>query len=317
MGAPITSTSFAKALWPGVNSWYGKEYAEFPVEYTGLFDTFGSQRAYEEDVGVTSFGLAQVKPEGQAIAYDEESQAYVTRYTHVVYGLGFVITREIYEDDLYDVVGQRRARGLAFSMRQTKETVAANVYNRAFDSNYVGGDGAQMCANIADGGHPNFAGGIQSNRAETDAEFSEASLESAMIQMSKWTDDRGLKINIQPQSLVVPVDLQFTAQRVLGSPYQTGISPGAADGGGLHEISAIYTMGALPGGFSVNHYLTDTGAWFLRSNLNKDGLKHFERRGQEFGIDNDFETENAKYKATERYSFGWTDWRAIFGNAGA
>ncbi len=313
MGAPITSTSFAKALWPGVNSWYGKEYAEFPVEYTGLFDSFGSQRAYEEDVGVTSFGLAQVKPEGQAIAYDEESQAYVTRYTHVVYGLGFVITREIYEDDLYDIVGQRRARGLAFSMRQTKETVAANVYNRAFDANYVGGDGVSMC-NVA---HPNFAGGTQSNRAATDAEFSEAALESAMIQMSKWTDDRGLKINIQPQSMVIPVDQQFTAQRVLGSPYQTGISPGNTSGGGLHEISAIYTMGALPGGFSVNHYLTDPDAWFLRSNMTKDGLKHFERRAQEFGIDNDFETENAKYKATERYSFGWTDWRAIFGNAGA
>lgn len=314
MGAPITSTSFAKALWPGVNSWYGKEYAEFPVEYTGLFDTFGSQRAYEEDVGVTSFGLAQVKPEGQAIAYDEETQAYVTRYTHVVYGLGFVITREIYEDDLYDVVGQRRARGLAFSMRQTKETIAANVYNRAFDgSGQLGGDGVEMC-HVA---HPNFAGGTQSNAAGTPAAFSEVALETAMIQMSKWTDDRGLRINIQPNRLVIPVDQQFVAQRVLGSPYQTGISPGDTSGGGLHEISAIYTMGALPGGFSVNHYLTDTTAWFLRSNMSKDGLKHFERRSQEFGIDNDFETENAKYKATERYSFGWSDWRAIYGNAGA
>lgn len=311
MGAPITSTSFAKALWPGVNSWYGKEYAEFPVEYTGLFDTFGSQRAYEEDVGVTSFGLAQVKPEGQAIAYDEESQAYVTRYSHVVYGLGFVITREIYEDDLYDVVGQRRAKGLAFSMRQTKETIAANVYNNAFDGP-TGGDGVSMI-NTA---HPNFAGGTQSNRADTDADISEAALESAMIQMSKWTDDRGLRININANSLIVPTDLQFDAQRVLNSPYQTGISPGGTTGGGLHEISALYTMGALPGGFVVNHYLTDPKAWFLRSTMTKDGLKHFERRGQEFGIDNDFETENAKYKATERYSFGWTDWRAIWGTSG-
>lgn len=313
MGAPITSTSFAKALWPGVNSWYGKEYAEFPVEYTNLFETFGSQRAYEEDVGVTSFGLAQVKPEGQAIAYDEESQAYTTRYTHVVYALGFVITREIYEDDLYDVVGQRRAKGLAFSMRQTKEVVGANVYNRAFDANYVGGDGVSMC-NTA---HPNFAGGTQSNRAGTDADLSEAALESAMVQMSKWTDDRGLRINVQADRLIVPTDEQFEAARVLNSPYQTGISPGGTSGGGLHEISAIYTMGYLPGGFSVNHYLTDPNAWFIRSNMTKDGMKHFERRGQEFGIDNDFETENAKYKATERYAFGWSDWRAIWGTSGA
>lgn len=312
MGAPITSSNFAKALWPGVNSWYGKEYSEFPVEYTDLFSGETSRRAYEEDVGITSFGLAQAKPEGQSIAYDEESQAYVTRYTHVVYALGFVITREIYEDDLYDVVGQRRARGLAFSMRQTKEVNGANVYNRAFDNNYAGGDGVSM-VNAA---HPNFAGGTQSNTS-TGADLSESSLEAAAIQISKWTDDRGLRINIKPDCLIVPTDLQFVAERVLGSPYQTGISPGNTSGGGLHEISAIYTMGTFPGGFKVNHYFTDTNAWFVRTNLRKDGLKMFTRRSMEFAIDNDFDTENAKFKASERYSFGWTDWRAIWGNAGA
>ena len=313
MGAPITSSSFAKALWPGINSWYGKEYSEFPVEYTNLFNTENSKRAYEEDVGITSFGLAQVKPEGQAIAYDEESQAYVTRYTHVVYALGFVITREIYEDDLYDVVGQRRARGLAFSMRQTKEVLGANVYNNAFSGSFVGGDGVSM----VNASHPNFAGGVQSNQLDTASDLSEAALESACIQMSKWTDDRGLRINVMPNQLLVSVDDQFTAERVLGSPYRTGISPGATSDGGLHDINAIYTMGKFPGGFAVNHYFTDTNAWFIKSNMTKDGLKHFVRRGQEFAIDNEFDTENAKYKATERYSFGWTDWRCIFGTPGA
>jgi hypothetical protein len=313
MGAPITTSSFAKALLPGVNAWYGKEYSEFPVEYTDLFSTESSSRAYEEDVGVTSFGLAQVKPEGQAISYDEESQAYVTRYTHVVYALGFVVTREAYEDNLYAQVGSRKARGLAFSMRQTKEIVGANVYNRAFDANYKGGDGVSLI-NTA---HPNFAGGTQSNRSATDADFSEAALESACIQMSKWTNDRGLRINIMPNRLIGPVEMQFEAERVLKSPYRTNISPGATTGGGLHEINAIYKMGKFPGGFSINHYLTDPTAWFVRTNMTKDGLKHFQRRGQEFGIDNDFDTENAKFKASERYSFGWTDWRAIYGSAGS
>lgn len=313
MGAPITSSSFAKALWPGVNSWYGKEYSEFPVEYTELFSTQSSKRAYEEDVGITSFGLAQVKPEGQAIAYDEESQAYVTRYTHVVYGLGFVVTKEIFEDDLYDVVGQRRARGLAFSMRQTKEINGANVYNRAFDAGYTGGDNVSMC-NVA---HPNYAGGTQSNRSATDADLSEGALESACIQLAKWTDDRGLRISVMPQKLIIPTDMQFEAERVLGSAYRTGISPGATTGGGLHDLNAIYTMGKFPGGFSVNHYLTDPTAWFIKTNMQKDGLKHFVRRAQAFAIDNEFDTENAKFKATERYSFGWTDWRAIWGSQGS
>ena len=165
--------------------------------------------------------------------------------------------------------------------------------------------------------HPNFAGGTQRNAPDTPAAISEAALESAMITMSKWTDDRGLRISVQADRMIVPTDQQFAAARVLNSPYQTGISPGSTDGGGLHEVNAIYTMGYLPGGFSVNHYLTDPNAWFIRSNMTKDGLKHFERRGAEFGIDNDFETENAKYKATERYSFGWSDWRSIYGIPGS
>jgi len=300
----ITSSSFAKALWPGINSWYGKEYTEFPVEYTDLFETMSSSRAYEEDVGITSFGLAQVKPEGQAVAYDSESQAFITRYSHVVYGLGFIVTREIFEDDQYDVVGQRRARGLAFSMRQTKEIVGANVYNRAFNASYTGGDAVAMCSTA----HPNFAGGTQSNRSSVDSALSEASLEQSIIDIGKWTNDRGLRISVVPQSLIIPIDLQFEAQRILNSPYRKG-TPN-------NDINVLYSEGRFPGGVKMNHYLTSTTAWFLRTNV-KDSLKNFQRREMEFAIDNDFDTENAKFKATERYAFGWTDYRGIYGNAGA
>lgn len=298
----ITSSSFAKALWPGVNSWYGKAYSEFPTEYNSLFDTYRSTRAYEEDVGVSSFGLAQIKPEGQAIAYDSESQAFITRYAHVVYALGFIMTREIVEDDQYDVVGQKRAQGLAFSMRQTKEIVAANVYNRAFNNSYTGGDGVSM-VNAA---HPNFAGGSQSNKPSTDAALSQASLEQACIDISKWTNDRGLRINIQPKALVIPTDLQFEAERILKTQYQVDSD--------YNNINPLYTQKKFPGGIVVNHYLSSPTAWFIRTNVT--GLKHFERRSMQFAIDNDFETENAKFKATERYSFGWTDWRSIYGTDG-
>lgn len=302
----ITSSSFAKALWPGVNAWYGKAYEEFPVEYTDLFDTFTTGRAYEEDVGITSFGLAQVKPEGQGITYDSESQAYITRYSFVVYGLGFIVTREIFEDDQYDVVGQRRARGLAFSMRQTKEIVAANIYNRATNGSYTGGDGVALLSTS----HPNYAGGTWSNRSSTDAALSEASLEQAIIDMGKWTNDRGLRIKVIPQSLHIPIELQFEAQRILNTPYRVGGTFARND------INVLYSEGRFPGGIKVNHYFTSTTNWFLRTNV-KEGMKHWERRGMEFAIDNDFDTENAKFKATERYGFGWSDPRAIYGSNGA
>lgn len=301
----ITSNSFAKALYPGVNSWYGKAYNEYSPEWTALFDSNTSNRAYEEDVGITSFGLAQKKPEGQAISYDDESQAFLTRYAHVVYGLGFIITREIYEDDLYDVVGQRRAQGLAFSMRQTKEVVGANVYNRAFNGAYTGGDGTSLI-NAA---HPNFAGGTQSNTSAAPADLSETALEQACIDISKWTNDRGLKIALMPKTLIVPSDLAFEAERILKTPYRVGTAN--------NDINALNHMGKFPGGIVVNHYLTDTDAWFIRTNLANDGMKHFQRRKMEFAIDNDFDTENAKFKATERYSFGWTDWRGVYGSPGA
>jgi len=302
MAGIITSSSFAKALFPGVSKWYGKAYNEYEMQYTALFDTMNSKRSYEEMVGVSSFGLAQVKPEGQGIAYDDETQAFITRYSHVVYALGFIITREMMEDDLYNIVGQRRAQGLAFSMRQTKEIVGANVYNRAFNSAFTGGDGVSMI-NAA---HPNFAGGTQSNTLSVAADLSEASMEQAFIDIQRWTNDRGLRIALMPKKLIIPTEQQWEAERLFKTPYRVG--------GNQNDINTMY--GKFGDGIYVNQYLTDTDAWFIRTNA-MDGPTHMIRRGADFSIDNDFDTENAKYKATERYSFGWTDWRGVYGSPGA
>lgn len=302
--ANINTGSFAKALWPGVNSWYGDAYNEHKVEYTDLFDTFSSRKAFEEDMSVSGFGLASVKTEGGSVSYDTSQQGFLTRYSHVTYGLGFVITREMVEDDQYDVIGQKRARALAFSMRQTKEIVAANVYNRAFNSSYAGGDGVEMCSTS----HPNVAGGVFANELATAADLSEAALEQAAIDIMNLEDDRGLKIAIMPQSLIIPVDLVFEAERILYSTQRVG----TAD----NDLNALREMGKFPQGIKPNHYLTDSSAWFIRTNC-PDGMKHFERRADDFSMDNDFDTDNAKYKATARYSFGWTDPRGIFGSPGA
>lgn len=299
----INSSNFAKALWPGINAWYGKEYAEYPVEWDQLYEQNKSTRAFEEDVGITSFGLAQVKPEGSPISYDSERQGFITRYSHVVYALGFVITREIVEDDLYDVVGQRKAKGLAYSMRQTKEVVGANVFNRAFNTSYTGGDGKAMC--VSD--HPNVAGGTWSNILATAADISEASLEQASIDIQAFTNDRGLLIAARPRKLVITPSQEFEVKRILGSSGRVGTAN--------NDLNAIKTMGIIPE-VVVNHYLTDSDAWFILTSV-KDGLKYWSRRADEFGEDNDFDTENAKYKATARYSFGWTDPRAIYGTPGA
>jgi hypothetical protein len=299
----INSGSFAKALWPGVNAWYGKAYNEYSTEYTKLFDTFKSSKAFEEDVGVSSFGLAAVKPEGAPIQYDSERQAFITRYNHIVYALGFVITREMVDDDQYAVVGQRKAQGLAYSMRQTKEIIAANVYNRAFNSAYVGGDGKELCATD----HPLFAGGTWSNELTTAADLSEAALEQAHIDIAGYTNDRGLLIAVKPKTLIIPRQLIFEAKRIT--------APTGRPGTDTNDVNAMKELGLVPE-VVVNHYLTDADAWFLRTDT-PHGMKHWERRADAFDMDNDFDTENAKYKATARYSFGWTDPRGIFGSPGA
>lgn len=299
----INSGSFAKALWPGVNAWYGKAYSEYPVEYTKLFDTFKSTKAFEEDVGVSSFGLAVQKSEGAPISYDSERQAFITRYQHVTYALGFIITREVMDDDQYSIVGQRKAQGLAFSMRQTKEIVAANVYNRYNTSGYTGGDGVTLLSTS----HPTLAGGTWSNQIATAADISEAALEQAVIDIAGFTNDRGLLIAVRPKTLVIPRQLMFEAKRILGSDGRVGTDN--------NDLNAIKNMGLIPETV-VNHYLTDTDAWFIRTDV-PHGMKYFERRADAFDMDNDFDTENAKYKATARYSFGWTDARGIYGSPGA
>lgn len=299
---PITTGNFAKALWPGVNKWYGKAYDEHKVEWTELFDQYKSRRAWEEDVGTSGFGLAVVKGEGAPITYDTERQGYIQRYTHVVYALGFIITKEMFEDDLYDIVGEKRARALAFSMRQTKENIAANVYNRAFNSSYTFADGKEILATD----HPNIAGGTWANELTTAADLSEASLEQAVTDLMKFTNDRGLRIAVRPQKLIIPVDLWAEADKIM----QTSTEPFTAN------LTKNVVRGKFPGGVVVNHYLTDTDAWFIRTDC-PDGLKYFERRGDAFDMDNDFETENAKFKASARYSFGITDPRALFGSPGA
>ena len=299
----INSSSFAKALWPGINAWYGKAYSEYSPEWKDLFDEFKSRKQFEEDVGISPFGLAVIKGEGAPVTFDSERQAFITRYSHVVYALGFIVTREIYEDDQYDVVGQRKAQGLAFSMRQTKEIVGANVYNRAFTAGYTGGDGTVLLNNA----HPNFAGGTWSNVLATASDLSEASLEQAAIDIAGFTNDRGLQIKVLPQTLVIPRQLIFEAKRILGTELRVGTTN--------NDLNALKTLGTIPK-MMVNHYLTDTDAWFIRTDV-KEGMKYFERRADEFGMDEDFDTENAKYKATARYSFGWTDPRALYGSPGA
>ncbi len=299
----VTSGSFAKLLWPGLNAVYGNTYKDYPEEWTKLFEKNKSDRAYEEDLGYSGLGLAAVKGEGASISYDSDKQGFTTRYNHVTYALGFTITREMYEDNQYQSVGARKAAALARSLKRTKEIVGANIFNRAFTSGYTGGDGSILCVNS----HPNVSGGTWSNVLATAADLSEAAIEQACIDIWAFTDDRGLLIAAKPKSLLIHPSNQFEAKRILGSEgrYQT------AD----NDLNAIKTMGVVPE-VVVNHYLTDADAWFLITDV-ADGLKYFERRGDAFEMDNDFDTENAKFKATARYSFGWSDPRCIFGTAGA
>lgn len=301
--AIITSGTFTKALWPGVNAWYGKEYNEYPVEWEDLYEKHTSRKQFEEDVGISSFGLLAIKPETQSVQYDTEQQGFITRYTHIVYALGFMVSKEAFEDDLYDVVAEKRARSLAFVTRQTKDIVGANVYNRAFNTAYTFGDGVSLINSA----HPNAIGGTWSNTAAVNANLSEAALEQAVIDITKFTNDRGLRIAIMPQSIHIPTDLQFEIERILKSQYRIGT--------GNNDVNALVSMGRFPGGAKVNHYFTSTTAYFIRTNC-PDGMKYFERRGDSFEEDNDFDTDVAKFKVSGRYSFGNTDPRAIYGNAG-
>jgi hypothetical protein len=304
----INTGSFAKALWPGINAWYGQSYNEWPVEYKNLFDEEKSSKAYEEEVGVSGFGLAAEKSEGSGILYDEASQSFVNRYTNKTYTLGFIVTQEMIEDNQYDitVIGKQQAKALAFSMRQTKEVLGANVYNRAFtgSGNPTYGDGSVLIVAT----HPTKAGGTFSNLPTVAADLSEASLEQACIDIAGFTNDRGLKISVMPKKLIIPKELMFEAERILKSTLQNDTANNA--------INALKNTGMFSDGVFVNHYLTDTDAWFIRTNC-PDGMKYFNRVDNEFAMDNDFDTTNAKFKARFRCSFGNTDPRAIYGSPGA
>lgn len=302
MSGIITTGSFPKALWPGVKKWYGQTYNDYPVEYTELFDTFKSDKSFEEIVGTSGLGLAVQKGEGQPVTYDSEEQGFVSRAQHVNYGLGFIITEEMMDDDQYMLVGERRSKALARSMRQTKEIVAANMYNRAFNTSYVGGDGKAMI--VSD--HPNVSGGTYSNVIATAADLSEASLEQAVIDIEGFTDDRGLLIAVRPKCLIIPRQLAFEAQRILKSELRVNTAN--------NDPNVLRMQGSIPK-VVVNHYLTDTDAWFLRTSV--EGLHYFERKADAFAQDNDFDTSNAKFKATGRYSFIWSDARTIYGSPGA
>lgn len=301
--AIITTGNHPKALWPGIKAWWGRQYGEHQVEYTDLFDTDTSKKNYEEDVQLTGFGLAPIKAQGASVSYDSETQGFTTRYTHVAYALGYIVTREERDDSLYVEVSKRRAQANAFSMRQTKEIVAANVYNRATTAGYTGGDGIVLLS----ASHTSTAG-TWSNILTTAADLSEAALEDLLIQIMTATNDKGLKIALMPQSLHIHPSEWFNANRILKSTLQNDTANNA--------VNVLKMVNALPKGIKMNHYFTDTDAWFVRTNAPR-GMICYDRAKDELKMDNDFSTDNALAKSYERYSFGWTDPRGIFGSVGA
>ena len=293
--------AIAKLLWPGLNEIWG-EYKDWPVECKMLFDTQSSSKAYEEDQLMSGLGLAPAKAEGASVTYDTLSQGITSRYTHVAYALGFVLTREALADNQYKGKALKAMKMLARSFRQTKETVAANVYNRAHTSGYTFGDGAILCATT----HPTLAGN-QSNRLTTAADLSESSLEDLVTLIGQAVDERGLKVSIAPKSLHVPVQLRFEAVRILKSMGQYDTANNATN--------ALRAEGMFRDGANVHHYFDDADAFFVRTDADQ-GMVHFEREAPEFAQDNDFDTSNLKYKGYERYSCGNTDFRGVSSNGG-
>src|SRR5215467_850478 len=298
----ITTGTHPKALWPGIRAWWGRSYNEHVPEYPDLFEIDTSDKAYEEEPEITGFGLAPVKPQGAQIFYDTEVQGPVSRYTHVAYALGYIVTFEELRDDLYEVVSKRRAQQLAFSMRQTKENILAAVYNQGFNSSFPGADGVSLFS----ASHPTLSGN-QSNLLTTAADISEVAVEDLVIQIMQMTNNRGLKISGLPQSLNIPPALWFEANRIYHSVLQNDTANNA--------INVLRATGAFPKGIKVNHYFSSSTAWFIRTNIPR-GLQYFERDKITFDQDNDFDTKNAKAACYERYSAFWSDWRGAFGTPG-
>jgi phage major head subunit gpT-like protein len=312
MSGVITTGSFPKALKPGVNSFFGLTYDEKEQQCKYLFDTEQSVYAYEEDVATSGTGLAPVKGEGESVQYDSAEQFYTNKATNIVYGLGFQITREEMEDNKYDAdllrpLVNKKAGQLAFSMRETKENIAAGLYNRAVTAGYTFGDGKTMLATD----HPTKVG-TQSNTAAVAIDLSEAAVEAGLIQIMNYKDNTGKRISVKGEKLIVPTALTFEAERILKSSMQITTSTFGTDG--ITNTNAINAIQSALAPYT-NNYLTDSDAWFIRTNCR--GMVHYERRAVDFTEDNDFDTENAKFKATERYSFTMTDHRAIYGSEGA
>ena len=301
--AAISRAQLLKELLPGLNALFGLEYDRYGEEYKELFEIESSERSFEEEQKLSGFGAAPVKNEGSAIAYDTAQEAWSTRYTHETIALGFSLTEEAIEDNLYDSLSARYTKALARAMAYTKEVKGAAVLNNGFNSNYAGGDGVSLF----NANHPLVNGSTISNVPSTPTDLNETSLENAVIQISLWTDERGLLIAAKPKKLIIPPALQFVATRLL----ETQLRVGTTD----NDVNAIVNNGSIPGGWSVNHFLTDTNAWFLQTDI-PNGLKHFVRAPLSTSMDGDFDTGNARYKARERYSFGWSDPLAIFGSAG-
>ena len=300
----ISRSQLVKELEPGLNALFGLEYSRYENEHAEIFMTETSDRAFEEEVMLSGFGSAEVKQEGAPVVFDQANEAYTARYTHETIALAFAITEEAIEDNLYDRLASRYTRALARSMANTKQVKAAAVLNNGFDSAYTGGDGVQLLAN----NHPLANGGTFSNILATAADLNETSLEQSLIDIAGFVDERGLKIALQGRKLVIPKEQQFTAERVLRSPLRVG----TAD----NDINAIKNMGMIPEGYRVNHFLTDTDAFFILTDA-PNGLKQFVRSPIKTAIEGDFDTGNVRFKARERYSFGWSDPRGIFGTPGA
>lgn len=301
MSTPLNTNSLSKLLWPGINKIWGESYPQYSEEWSKVFSKHTSDRNWEEDVGMSGFTLLSTKGEGAPITYDTMKQGFTTRYIHVVYASGFQITREAVEDKMYKIESDKKARALAKAEKQTRETIGANVLNRAFNSSYTGGDAKELCATD----HPNVTGGTYANELTTPALLSEASIEDMTINIWALLDDRGLKAALKPRKLIIPAALSFEAERLFGSSGRVGTA-----NNDLNTMKGFFSQG-----HEVMHWLTSTTAYFILTDA-EDGLKYFERRAPEFKADNDFDTENAKFKVTARYSFGWTDPRCIYGTAG-
>ena len=307
----ISRAQLLKELLPGLNALFGMEYARYGEEHKEIYETEKSERSFEEETKLSGFSAAPVKNEGSAIAYDNAQEAFTARYTHETIALGFSITEEAIEDNLYDSLSARYTKALARAMAYTKQVKAAAVINNGFNGSYLGGDGVTLFGNNSSNtrvGHPLVGGGVNFNSPTTGVDLNETALENAVIQIAAWTDERGLLIAAKPRKMVIPPSLMFVAKRLL----DTELRVATAD----NDINAIKQMGAIPEGYTVNHFLTDPNAWFLTTDV-PNGMKHFERMPLANSMDGDFDTGNVRYKSRERYSFGWSDPLGMWGSSGS